>query len=133
MSERAEGVSEIAQDAFEEGETVLIPEIFVDATGGAELDAGAAFGLFRGEAAGEVFGALGVEVRGDLAGEITITAAAEEEANPAHGSSPYSVRRACAGSSCVARQAGMAQATAAVRARTTTTVEKTLQSKGLMP
>ena len=85
VSERAEGVSEIAQDALEEGEAVLIPEIFVDAAGGAELDAGAAFGLFRGEAAGEVLGALCVEVRGDLAGEITITATAAEEANPAHG------------------------------------------------
>lgn len=48
-------------------------------------------------------------------------------------SSPYSVRRACAGSRRLARQAGKIQAHAAAVARTRTTVEKTLQSKGLMP
>jgi hypothetical protein len=99
VSERADGVFEIAQDAFEGGEAVLIPEVFVDAACGTELDAGAAVGFFRAKAAGDIFGALCVEVRGDLAGEIAITAAAAEEAEPAYGDSPYSVRRACAGSS----------------------------------
>ena len=45
----------------------------------------------------------------------------------------YSERRAWAGSRRVARHAGRMQAPAAVRARTMTTVVKTLQSNGLMP
>ena len=47
VGEDAKRVLEIAQDAFEESEAVLLPEIFVDAARGAEGDACAAVGFFR--------------------------------------------------------------------------------------
>jgi len=47
VREAANGVPEIAQNAFEESEAVLLPEFFMDAARGAERDAGAALGFFR--------------------------------------------------------------------------------------
>jgi hypothetical protein len=90
-------------------------------------------GFFWSEAAGEVLGALFVEVCGDLAGEIAVAVVTAEKRSRLMVCHLYSVRRACAGSSWLARHAGMMQAHAAVMARTRTTALKTLQSKGLMP
>ena len=88
--ESAEGVAEVMREVFERSDAVLLPEIFVDAARGAELDAGATVGFFRGEPASDVFGALGIEMSGDLAGEIVVTAAATEETRKDH-SAPSSV------------------------------------------
>ena len=56
----------------------------MNAARGAELDAGQALGFFGAETAGDVFRALLVEVRGDFIGEITVLAAAMEEAEVDH-------------------------------------------------
>ena len=77
--EGADGVAEIAREVFEGRDAVLLPEIFVHAARGAELDAGAAVGFFRSEAAGDVLGAFFVDVGGDFAGEVAVAAAAMEE------------------------------------------------------
>jgi hypothetical protein len=85
----AEGVFEIAQDAFEKRDAVLLPELFMDAALGAEADAGVAIGFFRAEAAGDVFCAFLLDVLGDLAGEVAGAAAAVEETMPAHSATSF--------------------------------------------
>jgi hypothetical protein len=84
MSRYSQSVAEIVEDAFCKGETVLLPQVFVDASCRAELDAGAAVCFFGAKAACNVFSALCFEVGGDLAGEIGIAGAAAEEAEQFH-------------------------------------------------
>ena len=67
------------REVFEGRDAVLLPEIFVDAARGAELDAREAVGIFRGETSGDVLSALLTDVGGDFPGEVTVAAAATEE------------------------------------------------------
>ncbi len=54
--EGADGVAEIAREVLKGRDAVLLPEIFVHAAFGTELDTRAAVGFFRRHAAGNVFG-----------------------------------------------------------------------------
>ena len=53
--EGADGVTEIAREVFEGRDAVLLPEIFMHAARGAELDAGEAVGFFRSRGRGRCF------------------------------------------------------------------------------